>query len=95
MDATEIKLIVGKIYTARKNREVSPEGKFDGGGRWYPSAAEDCGGDGSSARTPTLAWPYSYMLRCRTRQHCAALVAAALRGEAVPADVARAFAPAA
>lgn len=64
-----------------------PEGEFDKGGRWYPSDREDCGGDGTSTRSPSRSWPYSYMLRCRTREHCRALVAAALAGNDVPADV--------
>ena len=82
--------MIAAIYAARRDRLVNPEGSFDSAGRWYPSAAEDCGGDGRCVRTPSRAWPYSYMLRCRTRQHVSALVAAALAGESVPCDVAEA-----
>lgn len=79
--------LVRLVYEARRDRLVHPEGKFDDAGRWYPSAREDCGGDGSSTRRPTRTWPYSYLLRCRTRQHARALVESALAGNDVPTDV--------
>lgn len=88
MTNSEIKSFVKTIYTARKDRAVNPEGSFDSAGRWYPSDAEDADGDGSSTRSPSRAWPYSYMLRCRTRQHVAVLVERALAGHRVPRDVA-------
>ena len=88
MDANQIKGLIAGIYAARKDRQVNPEGSFDKSGRWYPSDAEDAGGDGSKTRSPSRAWPYSYMLRCRTRQHCGVLVARALEGHRVPRDVA-------
>lgn len=78
---------VARVYAARRDRKAHPEGSFDGARRWYPSDAEDCGGSGSKTRSPTWAWPYSYMLRCRTRQHCAVLVAAYCAGRPVPEDV--------
>ena len=84
--------LINQIYAARKARSVHPEGTFDRARRWYPDAREDCDGDGSRTRTPSAAWPFSYMLRCRTRQHCAALVAAAIVGRDVPEDVRRALA---
>jgi hypothetical protein len=90
MSTSQIAALIRSIYTARRDRLVHPEGSFDSAGRWYPSVTEDCGGDGRCVRTPSRMWPYSYMLRCRTRQHVSALVAAALRGESVPQDVATA-----
>lgn len=77
---------ISALYQSRKNRETHPEGKTDSGGRWYPSAAEDQDGDGMCVRSPSRAWPWSYMLRCRTRRHCACLIAARLAGLDVPAD---------
>jgi hypothetical protein len=91
---TTAKQAVSALYDLRQARKSHPEGEFDKAGRWYPSAREDADGDGSSTRSPTRAWPYSYMLRCRTRQHCAVLVTRALAGHDVPADAARVVAPA-
>lgn len=82
------KALVLAVYEARRDRERHPEGKTDNAGRWYPTAREDAGGDGSSTRCPSRAWPWSYMHRCRTRAHCAVLVARALDGRDVPPDVA-------
>jgi hypothetical protein len=76
------------VWEARKSRRCHPEGSFDKSSRWYPSAREDCGGDGTNVRRPSASWPYSYMMRCRTRQHCQVLVTAALSGRDVPPDVA-------
>jgi hypothetical protein len=90
----QIRTLTAAVYEARRDRQVHPDGSFDSAGRWYPSDAEDCGGDGTCVRSPSRAWPYSYMLRCRTRQHCRALVEAALAGETVPYDVTRAVAAA-
>lgn len=78
---------VRATWQDRHDRVTHPEGSFDSARRWYPSACEDCGGSGSNARGPSRAFPYSYMLRCRSREHVRDLVAAALRGESVPADV--------
>ena len=81
-------VLVNEVYEARRDRRVHPEGTFDDGGRWYPSDREDADGSGSSVRSPSRAWPYSYMLRCRTKAHGRVLVERALAGEDVPADVA-------
>jgi hypothetical protein len=86
---TATKSLVAAIYAARKNRTTHPEGNPDKRGRWYPTEREDAGGDGSSTRSPSVAWPWSYMLHCRTRKHCTVLVERALQGLDVPADVAR------
>ena len=68
MTKLEIKVLVAAVYASRKDRTSHPEGKFDSKQRWYPSEIEDADGDGSSTRSPSAAWPYSYMLRCRTAQ---------------------------
>lgn len=59
-------------YERRQARLEHPDGKTDGGGRWYPSEAErqDCC---NVVRTPSRAWPWSYMIHCRTLKHVAAL----------------------
>lgn len=88
-----VKALVLEVYAARRDRAVHPEGSFDDAKRWYPSAREDANGDGSRTRSPSRAWPYSYMLRCRTREHCRVLVERALAGNDVPDDV-RAVVPA-
>jgi len=87
----EVTRFVREIYEARKERRAHPDGKFDNQKRWYPNVCEDADGDGSSTRTPSAAWPYSYLLRCRTRQHVKVLVERGLAGLPVPDDVARAL----
>lgn len=82
------KWMIGAVYAKRRDRDSHPEGRSDKRGRWYPSEREDADGDGSSTRSPSAAWPWSYMTHCRTRRHCAVLVARALAGLDVPADVA-------
>jgi uncharacterized protein (TIGR02996 family) len=74
-------------YEARRDRTVNPEGDFDKQGRWYYDASENCGDSFRGIRGPTRNWPYSYMLRARTRQHARCLAAAWLTGDAeLPAD---------
>ena len=61
-----------RTYEARQAREENPDGKFDNGGRWYPSAAERkgcCYG----LREPSRNWPYSLMVHCRTLRHVSRL----------------------
>ena len=84
-----LKALTADVYEARSGRKVNPEGKFDSATRWYPSVREDADGSGSQGRSPSRAWPYSYMTRCRTRQHARVLVERALAGQDVPDDVAR------
>lgn len=62
------------VYQKRQTRLVDPDGKFDNGGRWYPSESEKCECCGY-VRSPSRAWPYSYLLHCRTRKHVANLLA--------------------
>jgi len=95
MSDREKKSLIRSIYEARRDRMIHPEsGCWDKAGRWYPSDREDAGDVRGRIRSPSRAWPYSYMLACRTRKHCAVLVEAALRGESVPSDVSRAVAAA-
>ena len=60
-------------YLARKERLVHPDGTFDKQQRWYPDRASE--GGVPQVRTPSAAWPYSYMVACRTRVWCARLPA--------------------
>jgi len=81
---TNAKIAITECYEARRDRKVHPEGKFDSAGRWYPSSSEGT----PSVRSPSRAWPYSYLLACRTRRHVAGLVAAYLAGDQdLPSDV--------
>ncbi len=59
-------------YLDRRDRITNPDGKFDRAGRWYPSESEECDCC-SGIRTPSRAYPYSYMVHCRTAAHVAAL----------------------
>lgn len=90
MTQNQIKALVKGIYEARRDRQVNPEGSFDNAGRWYPTDREDAGVS-SSLRSPSRAWPYSYMVGCRTRKHVTVLVSRGLAGQDVPADVAQAL----
>ena len=56
----------------RESRARHPDGKFDKGGRWYPSVEEEqacCVG----IRAPSRSWQYSLMLHCRSINHVATL----------------------
>ncbi len=57
-------------YIKRQDRTAHPAGKFDNVGRWYPSDGEKCNCC-KSVRSPSRAWPYSYMVHCRTAEHVA------------------------
>ena len=56
-------------YLDLRDRRADPEGTFDRGGRWHPAETLACCG---AIRTPSRAWPYSYLLHCRTVAHVAA-----------------------
>jgi hypothetical protein len=81
------KIFIDKVFTARKNRTIHPDGHFDSVRRWVPTLAEDAEDITHRVRTPSRAWPYSYMTACRTRKHCAILVERFLAGLDVPCDV--------
>lgn len=89
----EVKAAALAIYLPRRDRQVNPDGEFDSAGRWYPSEAEECGDIARHVRGPSRAWPYSYLLACRTKKHAANLVVAGVLGHQVPADAARVAAP--
>ena len=61
------------LYQARKKRICNPVGKFDNGGRWYPSPEENADNYIARLRSPSRTWPYSYLFGARTRRHIAAL----------------------
>lgn len=68
---------INAVYTARRDRLTNPQGSFDKQGRWYPSAAENADSYTDGLRSPSRAWPYSYLTGARTRKHVAALAEAA------------------
>jgi len=59
-------------YLGRKDRSRHPKGTFDNAGRWYPADEEhrECC---TSVRSPSRAYPYSYMTHCRSIDHVARL----------------------
>lgn len=57
-------------YISRRDRVTNPDGKFDKQGRWYPSDEEQCSCC-NAVRSPSRAFPYSYMVHCRTIAHIA------------------------
>lgn len=61
-----------KTYTDRRDRLAHPSGSFDRAGRFYPDTDEwrHCC---AAVRGPSRAYPYAYMLHCRTLAHVAAL----------------------
>jgi hypothetical protein len=70
---TALEVAINTVYVARRDRVAHPEGNFDRQGRWYPDALEDADGFTRGIRSPSCAWPYSYMLAARTRKHIKAL----------------------
>lgn len=59
-------------YQTRQSRKSHPDGRFDNGGRWYPSDREkqECC---KRMRSPSRRWPYSLLHHCRTLRHVAKL----------------------
>ena len=51
-----------------QSRKINPKGSFDDGGRWYPETKFGCC---NNIRGPSRAWPYSYLMHCRTISHMA------------------------
>ena len=60
------------VYRARRDRMAHPAGHADNGGRWYPAEGEKCACC-AHIRPPSRAFPWSYMVHCRTMPHIAAL----------------------
>ena len=82
--AAEVKAAAAPVYESRRDRETNPDGTFDSAGRWYPSRKEDADDFTRGIRSPSRAWPYSYMVAARTKKHVVALVEAGVMGYAVP-----------
>lgn len=58
------------IFEDLRAQKVDPDGKPDFAGRWYPSDEETqicC----LTIRRPSLRWPYSLAIHCRTAGHVA------------------------
>lgn len=64
---------VESIFQAWQERSEHPDGKFDGKKRWYPSDKEHCDCC-DYIRSPSTAYPFSYMVHCRTKKHIQNLV---------------------
>lgn len=62
----EMVLNAVKMYEDLQSRKIHPAGKFDKAGRFYPSEKFSCC---SNIRSPSRAFPYSYMVHCRTLGH--------------------------
>lgn len=60
-------------YVLRRDRIEHPEGATDNGGRWYPAIETETELVIGRIRPPSRAWPWSYMLACRSLRHCCAL----------------------
>ena len=69
-------------FLDRKARTEHPAGSFDNAGRWYPDDAERCTWC-DTIREPSINYPYSLMVHCRTADHIAA------RMDVDPGDVRR------
>lgn len=58
-------------FNRRQARLEHPKGETDNAGRFYPSGADEIAY--GQVRSPSRAHPWSYMLRCRTLDHCCEL----------------------
>jgi hypothetical protein len=65
------KIVIKWMYERRRDRIDHPDGHSDGK-RWYPSDDEKCDCC-RGIRSPSAAYPWSYMVHCRTRSHCTEL----------------------
>lgn len=57
------------LYRSRQLRQAHPEGHFDKQRRFWPSKAEDCGVT-KKVRAPSARWYLSYLIACRSFDHC-------------------------
>ena len=57
-------------WRALQDRRAHPSGSFDSTGRWYPDADDNCD-KCDSIRSPSRAYPYSYLVHCRSYEHVA------------------------
>ena len=64
---------VAQEYIDRRDRDTDPPGRFDKAGRWYAHETErrDCCWP---IRSPSRAYPYSWLVHCRSAKHVAALL---------------------
>lgn len=56
--------IIKEVYKKLQDREIHPGGSFDKQGRWYANNS-----DLINVRQPSVAWPYSQMIACRTLKY--------------------------
>jgi hypothetical protein len=61
-----------KCVEARQNRTKHPDGTFDKQDRWRPSDEEKCACC-ADIRPPSVNYPFSLMMHCRTVPHIANL----------------------
>ncbi|HIE5648304.1 TPA: hypothetical protein ACXNQV_000098 [Stenotrophomonas maltophilia] len=67
-------------YRRRQERTEHPTGDFDKAKRFYPDEVESPGGIiERTIREPSRAWPFSYMIACRSLAHCCHLEGADVR----------------
>ena len=59
------------LFIERKERIAHPKGSTDNAGRWYPSCRDKAVFPSNEYRSPSRAYPWSYMLACRTAAQCA------------------------
>jgi hypothetical protein len=78
----------GLEFVCRELRLHHPDGRFDEGGRFYPSEKEarDCC---ATIRAPSRAFPLSLMKHCRTIKHVAKLYGVTERAVKAEAEVVR------
>jgi hypothetical protein len=63
-------LAAAYLYLDRKARVSHPDGNFEHGKKWYPSAAERCW-QCAYIREPSRSWPFSILTHCRSAEHIA------------------------
>jgi hypothetical protein len=72
-DTMDKRQAIQSIFEARQERSLHPDGEFDSKSRWFPSDEERCDCC-NYIRFPSAAFPYSYMVHCRTKKHIQKLV---------------------
>ncbi|MGV4839273.1 hypothetical protein ACSMEA_05895 [Stenotrophomonas maltophilia] len=60
-------------YVLRRSRLEHPDGSWDSDGCFYPSSYENADWITDNISTPSKRYPYTYMLACRTVEHCCRL----------------------
>jgi len=63
---THLELDAAREYVALQSRSTHPVGRFDAGGRWFPTVPCRC-----AVRAPSRSYPYSLLVHMRTAQHVA------------------------